>query len=251
VLNDTSDSDVLSVYVDTRNALTSLTAERKEWETTLLRKSNDALYQLLTQCYELFEQMSGSTKEAIESLKALTAVCAENNYRFVDSTPLITKVIKCIFGVDRRRVSAYSIVLREATSKKIEPANLAAWLTEQGGVEQVRLSKSPNAKTTTQKVEICKQAISQSNVLATAHSPALSQAADVDKAGEQCVLLAVQNADGSFSIQAVVNSKSATNAALTAHYTKTKKENQSTADKKTVTDNEKARDESIGQAVAA
>jgi len=251
VQNDTTDSSTTSIYVDTRSALVSLTTERKHWETNLLRKSNDALYEILVQCFVLYEQISGSTKDAIEARKALAAVCDENNYRFVGSTPLITKVIKCVFGVDRRRVSAYSIVLREAINKKIEPTNFAEWVSEQGGVEQVRLSKSPKTKTKNEKIELCKKAISKSSILAKVTSEALSQASDVDKAGEQCVLLAVQNSDGSFSIQAVVTSASATKAALEAHYTTTKSECQSTADKKIVTDNEKERDESINQAIAA
>lgn len=239
------------VLNDTRNALKLLTADREQWENTFLRKSNSALYQILVQCYELYEQMSGGTKAAIEGRKVLTAVCTENNYRFVDSTPLITKVVKCVFGVDRRRVSAYSIVLREAIKQKIAPAHFAKWVDEMGGVEQVRLSKSPTAKTPRQKAELGKQAIEHKPSLATAESASLSQILDADKAGEQCVLLAVQNADGSFSINAVINSQSVTNAALAAYFSQTKKEIQATVEQDYVTDKVNARDDAIELAVAA
>jgi hypothetical protein len=236
------------VLNDTRSTLVTLISERKNWETKLLRKSNDALYQILTQCYELYEQMRGSTQEAVEHKKALLAVCEENNYRFINSTPLVTKIVKCVFGVERRRVSAYSLVLRQAMKQKISTEGLAKWIEEMGGVEQVRLSKSPNAKTAKQKAELGKAAAENSSALATATSEALSKVLNVEKAGEQCVLLAVQNADGSFSIQAIIDNQAATNAALAAYFIQSKKEIKEDAEKEDATRSAKETENAIALA---
>jgi hypothetical protein len=235
---------------DTRSTLVTLIAERENWETTLLRKSNDALYQILAQCYELYENMRGG-ENSIQRKKALLAVCEENNYRFVSSTPLITKIVKCVFGVERRRVSAYSIVLRTAIKQEISVAELAQWIEDMGGVEQVRLSKSPNAKTAKQKAELGRAAIEKSKAIATAQSELLGQKADADKAGEQCVLLAVQNADGSFSINAVINNQAATNAALVAYFSQRKKEAKENKEKEDATRSAKECEEAVTEALAA
>ena len=235
------------VLNDTRGTLVTLISERKNWETTLLRKSNDALYQILAQCYELYENMRGS-ENAIQRKNALLAICDENNYRFTSSTPLITKIVKCVFGVERRRVSAYSLVLRQAMKQKISTEGLAKWIEEMGGVEQVRLSKSPNAKTAKQKAELGKAAAENSSALATATSEALSKVLNVEKAGEQCVLLAVQNADGSFSIQAIIDNQAATNAALAAYFIQSKKEIKEDAEKEDATRSAKETENAIALA---
>ena len=229
----------------TYSTLVTLIAERKNWESTLLRNSNDALYQILAQCYELYESMS-SGENAIQRKNALFAICEENNYSFLSSTPLITKVVKCVFGgVERRRVSVYSLVLREAMKQEISAAGLAKWIESKHGVEEIRLSASPNAKTAKVKAKLGKAAAENATPLATATSEALSKVVNVEKAGEQCVLLAVQNADGSFSINAVINNNAATNAALAAYYSQNKKEIKEDAEKEDVTRNAKETENAI------
>ena len=129
--------------------------------------------------------------------------------------------------------------------QKVSPANLAQWIADMGGVEQARLSKAPNAKTAKQKAKLGKQAIEQTKVLATAKSTSLSKALNTDKAGEQCVLLAVQNADGSFSINAVIESVGATNAALAAYYSQNKNEIKEDAEKEDATRSAKETENAI------
>jgi hypothetical protein len=51
----------------------------------------------------------------------------------------------------------------------------------------------------------------------------LSQLADGDFAGDECVLLAEQQTDGSFHIKALTRSSTAVNAALTALYSEQQK----------------------------
>ena len=51
----------------------------------------------------------------------------------------------------------------------------------------------------------------------------LAELADADFVGSECVLLAEQNADGSFHIKALTRSGTAVKAALTALYSEQKK----------------------------
>ncbi len=248
VKNDTSANAEIEVFDNTVNQLHALTSERKNWENTLLRKSNQALYAILAKCYETYEVMSQRDKAGILARKALKQVCVQNNYLFMESTPLVTKVVKCVFGVDRRRVSAYSIVIREAIKQEIKPENLAEWVEEMGGVEQVRLSKSPNAKTAKQKAELGQQALQKSDEIAKVKSKKLSQATNPENVGEQVVLLAVQNADGSFSINGVVESAGATTAALAAYHQQTKKAQDQKAEEQKSEEKQKGLDEAISNA---
>jgi hypothetical protein len=66
------------------------------------------------------------------------------------------KIVKCVFGADRRRVSAYSIVLRTANVNKIKSADIADFIRNNGGVEEIRLAKNGNALSAKQKAEVAK-----------------------------------------------------------------------------------------------
>jgi len=187
--------------------LRNMVAERKEWENTAYRKSNEMLYAILQKCYTAHHGMLGNDKQAQERRAGLNQFIAEQGYRFTDATPLVTKVVKCVFGVDRRRVSAYSIVLREAIKQNVLLQNLPVWIEENGGVEQIRLGKSLNYKTTKQKAEIGQNALVKADVLAVAKGDALSKEANGDFEGQECLLIATQQADGTFAVRGVVRSQ--------------------------------------------
>jgi hypothetical protein len=46
--------------------------------------------------------------------------------------------------VDRRRLSTYSLVLREAIKQKVLATQLAEWIEQNGGIQEIRLSQSAN-----------------------------------------------------------------------------------------------------------
>jgi hypothetical protein len=54
--------------------------------------------------------------------------------------------------------------------------------------------------------------------LAVVKTEQLSKLADPDSIGEQCLLVATQEADGSFTVRAVVHAQSAVSAAFAAIY---------------------------------
>mgnify|MGYP000917420267 CR=1 FL=1 len=55
-------------------------------------------------------------------------------------------------------------------------------------------------------------------ILATVHSEQLSLLADADFMGEECVLLATQQADGKFAVRALLRKNAAVNAAFQSLY---------------------------------
>jgi hypothetical protein len=133
-------------------------------------------------------------------------------------------VVKAVFGdVDRRRLSTYSLVLREAIKQQVLAVNLAEWIEQNGGVQEIRLGQSATYIKPSAKAEIAKQAFGSLPELATVKSESLALLADADFIGECCVLVAEQGADGKFAVRGFTRAGGAVTAAFAALYADQKK----------------------------
>ena len=137
-------------------------------------------------------------------------------YVFAPSSHDMTRVVKCVFGADRRRVSAYSIALREALNQKVSTKDLVDFIEQNGGVEQIRLggTKPLSAKVRAGKV---KDEVVGS-VLGVIKFDSRLVRADADWADKQVVIVATYLPTGEFQANAVIRHDSAVNAALAAYY---------------------------------
>ena len=99
-------------------AIDTLVTQRVDWENNELASANDGLYALLQHCYSLNNAMSGTGVAAKGLKKGLANYINTKGLKFTDATPLITKIVKCVFGVDRRRVNAYASALKVAIAEK-------------------------------------------------------------------------------------------------------------------------------------
>jgi hypothetical protein len=196
--------------------------KRKNWETTAYRTSNQQLYAVLADCLA-YGNNDVTTAVAKARNNELAVFLKARDYQVKRDSPLLTRVVKAVFGnIDRRRISTYSLVLRTAQKAHIKPAELANWIEERGGVQEVKLARSATYKSPKQKAEAAKSSLSALPTLAVAKER-LSEFADADFVGDECVLLAEQQADGSFHIKALSRSGAAVNAALAALYGEQKK----------------------------
>ena len=202
------------------NLLRDLAAAKTDWEQNAYKTSNDLLYGMLQQCYAYYKQMCVNNSEGQAAREGLEAYIAEKGYVFTKSTHNITKIVKCIFGADRRRVSAYSIALRRAHAENKSVMDIAAFIAENGGIEELRLPKS-NALTPKEKATQAGATIS-SQYLGKLKTTELSSKLDASNIGKQMVLVATQGADGEFTINALVLSQAALDAALASYYTSNK-----------------------------
>ena len=221
VLNDTlTAAQAVQGMQSAASALEQLVVEREAWEQNAYRTSNEQLYGLLQRCYGLYKAMEGASPEASAlraglrdyiNLKGLSG-------SFTKSSHTITKIVKCVFGSERRRINAYSTVLRTALAKGVGVLDIAAFIRQEGGVEEIRLAKSPNAMSPKQKAAVATSTVVV-NSLAIASSPALSgMLNDAGKIGTQTVLIGTWQADGSVVVRAVVESDTVLTAALASHY---------------------------------
>jgi hypothetical protein len=191
---------------------------RISWETTELAASNKRLYSILRDAYSYYLIMKqDSTKET----RAQYVVDLENfiearNYTFMPSTHDMTRVVKCVFGVDRRRVSAYSIALREALRQQVAAADLVAFIEENGGVEQIRMGGTKPLSVTKRAAIVAAQVLDTDLGMLKFDSKLF--AADADWADKQVVIVATYLPTGEFVANAVIRHDSAVNSALAAFY---------------------------------
>lgn len=198
------------------DAIDHLVDQRLHWENHELASSNDALYALLQHCYSLNNAMSGSDGTAKALRKGLANYIQDKKYQFKESSPLIAKIVKCVFGVDRRRVNAYSSALRVAMAEKVAVMELPKFFKDQGGIEEVRRKATTGkAKTMKDKVELGR-AVLDSEALAFITSDSLNASFSNQSLEEGVVLLATREDDGSFAVRRVVQSNSAVKSALAA-----------------------------------
>jgi hypothetical protein len=222
VSNDTATTATPSATLPLTQVLANLETERITWEEGVYRTSNQALYAVLAKCLAIAQ--ADTPELAKQRNAALEAFFKQRGYFYKKDAPPATRVVKAVFGaVDRRRLSTYSLVLREAIKQKVLATQLAEWIEQSGGIQEIRLSQSATFIKPTAKVEIAKQQFDTLPELASVKSEALSLLADGDFMGECCVLIAEQAANGSFVVRGFTRSGGAVNAAFAALYAEQKK----------------------------
>lgn len=198
-------------------SLIDLESKREQWETTVYRTSNQQLYALLAECYVYGGELP--IDQAKQRSAVLADFCQQRGYVVKKESPLLTRIVKAVFGgVKRSRISTYSVVLRSAKAENVLPSNLAQWIEQRGGIQEVKLARSATYISPSDKAIKAKTTLANSSNLAVVASEALTQLADGDFMGEECVFVAEQQADGSFAIKALTRSTTAVNAALLAVY---------------------------------
>lgn len=201
--------------------LDQLVADCQNWQEGIYKSSNEQLYILLQRCYSMYQNMCATRKDAKSLRNAVDAHLNKRGIKVSDNAHTITKIIKCVFGADRKRVSAYSIALRAALAANVKAANLPNYIRDKGGVEELRLAKSSKAITPKRKAEIAAGWVVKSN-FGEVKSEQFDQLIDPARNGTQHVLIATQEAGGAFTVNALVSNVGVVNAALAAYYSQHK-----------------------------
>lgn len=220
VRHDSAASDQAQAKSPTKTGYASieqLVLEREVWEQSVYRTSNDMLYGLLQKCYGLYKSMEGMSADAIVLRSGLTDYINLKNIKCLSTSHTVVKIVKCVFGDDRRRASVYGIVLRAALAEKKAVADIPNFIRDKGGVEEIRLAKAPNALTSKQKASVSVSAL-QNGSMGVFSSAELGQKLDAGNIGKPVVLIGFWQADGSVRVQAMVQSDTAVTAALSSFY---------------------------------
>lgn len=201
-----------------QNKLAVMEQARMSWETTELAASNKRLYSILKDAYDYYLVMKKNPNEETRKQHAteVDKFIAQRKYEFMPSTHDMTRVVKCVFGVDRRRVSDYSIALREALRQQIAAEDLVAFIEVNGGVEQIRMGGS-KPLSVTKRAEMAAAEVRSTELGKLKFDPKLMPV-DADWTDKQVVIVATYLPTGEFQANAVIRHDSAVNAALAAYY---------------------------------
>ena len=206
-----------SIGAGASKSLANMETSRINWEQGAYRTSNQALYAVLAECLAFCGELT--IAEAKQRSSSLETFYKERGYRYNKELPLATRVVRAVFGdINRRRVSTYSIVLRKAQKDGVSASSLATWIEDCGGIQEISLGHSSTYISPNQKAEIAKTKMKGKAPIGFAKSELLSYLADADFVGEPCVLLAEQQADGSFGVHAVLRQDGLVKSAFSALY---------------------------------
>lgn len=204
--------------------------ERKSWETTELAASHARLYGILTKCYAFYTALK-SEETGISSRKlmrdGLERFISDRGFKTLAKTHDMNRVVKAVFGEDRRRASAYASALRVALisgdktkngdPRPVKPDNLSAWLMQQGGIEEVRTASANSGITSQERVATAKAAV-QAQPLMVFKPDSKTMQFDSDDADRMLVLVVTYRPSGDLEVNTVVKGNAALTAALSAHY---------------------------------
>ena len=198
--------------------LQTMESATRNWEANELAASNKRLYSILMDAYTYYMTMKTDTSKDVRALYAddLAKFIAERKYVFAPTSHDMTRVVKCVFGADRRRVSAYSIALREALRQQVAAKDLAVFIEQNGGVEQIRLGGTKPLSALMRAGKVKQEVLGAE--LGLIKFDARLVGADADWADKQVVIVATYLPTGEFQANAVIRHDSAVNAALAAFY---------------------------------
>lgn len=234
---------------NTTNFLTAIVNARKQWQQNAYTKSNDELYAVLAKCYSSYLLMCEDTVDAEVMRKQFDAYIIKSKIVFKKSTHKLVKIVKCVFGdTDKRRISTYGIVLRTALANNLASNQVADFIKQSGGVQEIKLART-QALTTKAKVEIAQQVVSN-NDLGEFINSNLANELDASNIGKLVVFVATQQANGRFVINAATVNSAVINAALSAYYSKNKTTLANLATEQATASNDEVFETTLAAAVA-
>lgn len=123
--------------VDIAKRSDELRARCTVWNNTVYRTANEQLYLLLAEAFQLYSDLKSS-----ETLwKDFRNHLVTNSVAFQRNTPMATRVIRFLFNASSGRGAVWGKVLELAKKANITAAQLPAWITEAGGIEEIAVNR--------------------------------------------------------------------------------------------------------------
>lgn len=163
------------------------------WQDGALRRSNEALYDILTGCHNLLIQL----RTSLELRKKLNDALEAEGVPVRSNTSIELKVVRAVFGVENNRTQAYTRVLQVAKKELPDDWTLAEWIEERGGVEEVRRTPKQGptaADKAKQQRTTAEKALSNSDPIASRFKP--STALQPSEDGDYNFAVALVRVDG-------------------------------------------------------
>lgn len=200
--------------------LGDIEAARINWETGSYKKSNEDLYSVLDRCLNFYKQIKILEAGKRKLIKAIDGVLIERGIPSQKNTSLLTKVVRFVFGDVGKRAFTYATVISVADLEKLETQSLHAFITERGGIEQIRKTASgqPSSKEKREKlIEGAEERLASADPIIGGIALIDDLQPDSDTGLEYMAVLMRKEADGTGSIVYRSNNATIINTLLAAY----------------------------------
>jgi hypothetical protein len=201
------------------SAFTALITKREAWEAGTYAASNAELYGLLGHCLDVLHKV----KRFTELARGLNGLLEKRGFKFTDGTSVEVRLLRAVFGDPskpnkyKQRIYSYARVLTVAHSKGIKGDKLGEFITEQGGIDEIR-RHDPNTEKKTDEIKLQKEHadLTLKSPDFTAIATGITVTEDLEPAADQhfSIALVRKEADGTGSIVFGTNSTSLVSAVL-------------------------------------
>lgn len=198
-----------------QNELQAIKNTATDWYNIEYTNSNTKLYSVFAKLYTLYETCTDTTTDANkQKSKWLKEQCEKKGVQF-GKKPIIQKLlINYAFFVEgveytkqQKRISSYVRVFTTATATDdVRANNIADWIVDNGGIENIRQQTSPSAMTKEQRIEEGTKLLNRFETIGTVSNDKTTQYAS-NKADEVVLLVGVLKADGSVAVKHTIFEK--------------------------------------------
>lgn len=191
--------------------LSDLIKRQSDWNTGSRHISKQELYGILAGCLDMAHAVKRNSLYA-----QLDTELNARGFTLNAKTSTITKIVRSVFGEDKREVNAYAGVLRIASKQCIEPENFVAWVNGYGGIRKTRAAFAKPKKTTMSSAEFIQ--LAKSNLLAASTLAVVNKTnvanVNLDKTSGFIVTIARINGNGDCEVVATTSDSAAVRDAL-------------------------------------
>lgn len=189
--------------------LDGLSAKCDAWEHGIYQTATDALYELLAECLDIYQQDFIKATDDVKAALRLELVnrLQSAGIRVFKTTLTMHLLVRYVFKSDRRRAHVYGYVLRAAVADGIAGWMLPDYIRSAGGVEEIRRKQVVKEETLKAREQL---AAAVAWVIAEIEQNSVSPLGVIDApTGEDfkdfCVVLGKPRGDGTIALVSVLS----------------------------------------------
>jgi len=231
-----------------QNEIQSIKSIATDWYNIEYTNSNTKLYSVFAKLYKLYETCTSTTDANTQKANWLKKQCENKEVKFSKKKPTIQNLLInfafFVEGLDyakqQKRISSYVRVFTTATAiDDVRANNIASWIADNGGIENIRQKTSPSATTKEVRIKEGNSFLNRFETIASVSNNKTIEYAN-EKTNEVVLLVGILQADGSVAIKhtifkeengSTIKGSTAINTALCNVYSKTKEEEKAAAKK--------------------
>jgi hypothetical protein len=190
------------------SGLEALSSECMDWEANEFKTANQRLYGILAKCQYIYTEKFIHTKNDDERRylrQEIKSKLQSIGINPQERTNVLTMMVRLVFKSDRQRTHAYAYAISAAIADKIHHENLAAYIEEKGGIEEIKktIPLSEKAEEAQKKRETAANIV-RSEIEQAKSEPIATISCPLEKSTTKVLLTGVVNASGQIDITSVL-----------------------------------------------